>query len=416
MKLRTAISAFLTFLVLAALFVFGKVTGGFFPWFLFYFCLVLGIYEWLTMFVSLVGLESHRQLATRRLTASQSLNIRMILTQKSAWPLFWLRIEQELPQRWRLQSSGLDSIHMPLWKRRMEFPYTIRNVQRGVYQLAGTTVETGDLLGLVRLKKTFSHSDKLVVFPQVVAVRGWSGKSPDDEGERQPTNRRSEESSNVIGVRDYMPGDRLSRIHWSVTARKGQLQSKEFELHVTSDFLFIPDNTTVSYPADDSPEDKFDLAMSITASLIRNAYDNHRKFGMVVPVDPHVSYPTGMTSALLERCMEGLAAMQPTSPRDIYSFLDHVAGDADRGTVFVLVSPRLERDMAISISHLSVQGSVHVFVPLLRDRLNDEERVGNELLRAAGAHVHLIRTPNQLSFMHRGGAVGDTIHSSSRSR
>lgn len=416
MTLRTAISAFLTFVVLAILFVFGKVTGGFFPWFLFYFSLVLGIYEWLTMFVSLTGLNSQRQLGHRRLSAGQSLNIRMTLTNKRIWPIFWLRLEQTLPPRWRLQSSGLDAVHIPLWRRKMEFPYTVRNIPRGVYRLAGTTVETGDLLGLVRLKKTFLHSDKLVVYPRVVPVRGWNGESADDEGERQPTNRRSEESSNVIGVRDYMPGDRLSRIHWAVTARRGQLQSKEFELHVTSDFLFIPDNTVASYPVADRPEEKFDLAMSITASLIRNAYDNHRKFGMVVPVDPHLSYPTGSAPALLEKCMEGLAAMQPTSPRDICAFLDHVAGDADRGTVFVLISPRLERDMAIAISHLVTQGTVHAFIPLLRERLNEAERAGYQLLQSVGANLHLIRTPEQLSFMHKGGGVGATTISSSRRR
>lgn len=412
MKLRTLFSATITVFILVALFVFGKVTGGFFAWFLFYFFLVLGVYELLTLFSSLTGMQALRHLAVHRLNAGQHLDVRVELKHTSPWPLFWLRVEQVLPPRWRFQSSGLEQISVPLWKRKMSCAYTVRNLPRGVHILRETVIETGDLLGLVRVKKTFPHEDTVMVYPKVVPVRGWNGQSPDDDGERQSTNRRSEGSSNVIGVRDYMSGDRLNRIHWPVTARRGQLQSKEFELHVTSDFLFIPDNTEHSYPGDSQAASKFDLAMSITASLIRHAYDNHRKFGMVVPTEPHVSIPTGLNAAVLGKCMESLAAMQPSSHRELLSFLHRVGMEADRGTVFVLVSPRLDKELAGVVSRLKTQGSVQLFVPLMRERLTEVERTGYEMLQAAGAIVHLIRNSEQLSFMHKGGAAGAGISTS----
>ncbi|WAH36655.1 DUF58 domain-containing protein [Alicyclobacillus dauci] len=411
MRLRAVVSALAMLVLTVGLFIFGKITGGFFAWFLFYFFLVVAVYEWITMFASLTRVTSHRQLSLHRLTAGQTLDVQVSLARRGVWPLFWLRIHEALPPRWLFQTNGLERIHVPLWTRKMEYAYSVQNVPRGVYELGDTKVETGDLFGFVRGTKTFEGRDKVIIYPKVVPVRGWSGHSPDDYGDRQPTNRRSEDSSNVIGVRDYVKGDRLNRIHWPVTARRGQLQAKEFELHVTSEFLFIPDNTEASYSGDSPAHVKFDLSMCITASLLRHAYDNHRKFGMMVPTEPYVFFPTGLDAALLTRCMESLASMQPDSKRDVISFLRRVGDESTRGTVFVIVSPRLDQEMAVAVSRLKRQGTVHLFVPTVRDRLTDSERTGVELLQSAGAQVYLIRKPEQLSFLHKGGASGATISS-----
>lgn len=409
MRLRTSLSALVTLVIMVGLYVFGKVTGGFFAWFLFYFCLVVAVYEWLTLFASLARMDSQRHLSQHRLTAGQSLAVRVTLTRRGFWPLMWMRIQETLPPRWLFQTTGLDRIHIPLWRRTIQYEYTIWNLPRGVYQLGSTTVETGDSLGLIRVAKSLPGTNQIIVYPKVVPVRGWGGHSPDEYGDSQPTNRRSEESSNVIGVREYVKGDRLSHIHWPNTARRGQLQAKEFELHVTSEFQFIPDNTEASYANDTQSAAKFDLAMTITASLLRNAHTNHRKFGMVVPMEPHVSYPSGLDAALLSKCMEGLAAMQPNSERDLIPFLRRLAGESAQGTVFVLVSPRLDKELAVGVSLLKRRGAVHLFVPMLRERLSESERRGFELLQAAGAQVYLVRTSEQLSFLRRGGAVNATI-------
>ena len=42
-------------------------------------------------------------------------------------------------------------------------------------------------------------------------------------------------TTNAAGVRDYVPGDSLNRIHWPTSMRMGRLISKEFELDPTAD-------------------------------------------------------------------------------------------------------------------------------------------------------------------------------------
>ncbi|MFD1673651.1 DUF58 domain-containing protein [Alicyclobacillus fodiniaquatilis] len=408
MRWRAVAAALVTILLVGGLFVFGEVTGGFFAWFLFYFSIVLVIYEWLTLFVSLSGIQVKRELSAQRLAAGQSLTVRVSLRRRNIWPMFWVRIHEGLPQRWILQTTGLDRIHVPLWKSRIDYTYTVKNLPRGVYQLNGTTVETGDLLGLLRVQKAIRQGNHLIVYPRIAPVRGWTGHHPDEYGEHQPSHRRSEESSNVIGVRAYVPGDRLNRIHWPVTARTGQLQAKEFEMHVTSEFKFVPDSTVFSYGEGNQSAEKFDLAMTITASLLRHAYDNNRKFGMALTTSPHVVYPTGTDVALLNGCMESLAALQPVSRQDMVPILRQLGAESTRGTVFVIVSPRVDKEVAVVVTALSHLGGVQYFVPFTGARLTDADLQGVKLLQSAGAQVHLIRKSDQLSFLYRGGVIGAT--------
>lgn len=47
-------------------------------------------------------------------------------------------------------------------------------------------------------------------------------------------------TTNAAGVREYMPGDSLNRIHWRSSARRGELMVKEFELDPLVDvWLFV---------------------------------------------------------------------------------------------------------------------------------------------------------------------------------
>ncbi len=48
-------------------------------------------------------------------------------------------------------------------------------------------------------------------------------------------------TTNVAGVRDYVPGDSFNRIHWLSTARTGRLIVKEFELDPSADIWIVLD-------------------------------------------------------------------------------------------------------------------------------------------------------------------------------
>lgn len=386
--------------LIPALFVFAMVDGGFLSWFLFYFYVVLFVYEIVTWFVALRGVYAERTISAARLSAGQTLQVTVTLQHHGWWPLVWLRIRQELPRKWRFLTQGTSQVVQPFWARQVMQTYEITGVQRGVYVLGNTLLESGDLFGLVRRRRAFLHHHEIIVYPSVVAVRGWGGTRAEESGLRQPTRRRAEESTNVLGVRDYVPGDRLSRIHWPASARRGMLQAKEFELHVTGELLFIPDLSNASFV---NHEDLFELAMTITASLMKYSYEFHRRFGAALYAEKLTSFAPGTDEALFLRCMEALAMAEPSGKTDFVQSLVRIAQEAPKGTTLVVVSPRVNREAAVSAAMARRNTNVEWFAPMERTTLTEHDRVGLRMFQAARINVHLIRGAEQLSSLQRGG-------------
>lgn len=391
-----------------ALFVFARVQGAFFAWFLFYFVSLLFVYEGAVYRVGLRGLQVHREVSALRLSAGQALHLTVTLTRRSWWPLLWVRVQADLPQRWVVHARGSERVLQPLWAEKVVSTYKIGSVERGVYRVGASAVETGDLFGLVRRRSVYDHFDEVLVFPRVVPVQGWTADHPEEQGLRQPTRRRAEESSNVLGVRAYVPGDRLSRIHWPATARRGELQAKEFELHVTSELLFIVDVAADSFAI--GGDTVFETEMTMAASLIKHAFELHRQFALKMHGERVVSLPTGRDEALFFRCMEELALARPSGNTPFSDSLQRMAREAVPGTTLVLVSPTLNRDSAAAVGAVRHRAPVEWFMPVANRELTDTERQGLQMLTAAGGRVHLIQSVEDLASLRRGGMYRATNH------
>ena len=60
------------------------------------------------------------------------------------------------------------------------------------------------------------------------------------EGERFSEEVSGDDPSELFALRDYQPGDRMARIHWKLSARKGEWYVKEFSRPVgTAGTAFI---------------------------------------------------------------------------------------------------------------------------------------------------------------------------------
>lgn len=72
------------------------------------------------------------------------------------------------------------------------------------------------------------------------------------------------ETTQINGVRDYVYGDRISRIHWNATAKTGTWKSKEFEHESLPKTILVLDAHSISY----AQPSQFELAVSTAASLL----------------------------------------------------------------------------------------------------------------------------------------------------
>lgn len=386
------------------LYVFAKVDGGFLSWFLFYTFIALFLYEFASKLFTMRKIDISRAVSANHLSASQSLEVEITLSRSSFWPLFWVKVSDELPDKLSIRASGAVQTMIPLWNRNMVCRYRLTELPRGIHHLNSVRVESGDMLGLQKFSKTCTLHQQVVVYPRVVPVRGWRSAYVQDSGGRQSVSRRAEESSNVIGIRQYVPGDKPSRIHWSASARTGVLQSKEFELHVSGDYIIMPDASLSTF-SKDNLDRLFDLEMTISASLMKHALDTKHRFGAAIHSNRLVRYETGRDQALFLRCMENFAELQPVCLTPFAKSFERMAREFPSGCILVVVSPLLSREMAYAISSARKRSFVEWFVPVARERLTPEEVRLGQNLQADRVNIHFIEKAEQLSALRRGGTA-----------
>ncbi|MCC2686999.1 MAG: hypothetical protein K0R75_3898 [Paenibacillaceae bacterium] len=222
--------------------------GGEEGWFLLCCLSAVAVYALASALWSLRGVEVRRILDRTRLSDGGDLLVTMNVRRRFGFPVAWLVVTEN----WvRGDVSGRDVVdvsggtgaffikkgssagsgtHNKLvflgFRREVEYRYRIVGPARGCYRFLETVASAGDLLGVFVKRKRVLCSQKFFVYPQVLTmdeVAPTAGSS--GHGRTQPLIAPLAGSA-FGGIREYVQGDSLSRIHWKSSAKARSLKTK----------------------------------------------------------------------------------------------------------------------------------------------------------------------------------------------
>jgi len=200
-------------------------------------------------------LRYQRQFSEQRVLFGEQITLSLAVENAKLLPLPWLEIEDTVPraltitgQHTRVSIVGetavLENLFSTRWYERVTRRYTLQCNARGVHKFGPTRLRSGDVFGFISNEESLENWQYLLVYPLVVPLTRFSLPARHPFGDRRAPRRLLEDPSRVIGVRDYVYGDSLRRIHWKATARTLQLQSKVYEPTTTyTMILFLNVNT-----------------------------------------------------------------------------------------------------------------------------------------------------------------------------
>lgn len=155
---------------------------------------------------------------------------------KSIFDTFTIEVENGLLSRFprlfmadRVRSGG-----------RWMFRSTGRVMNRGIYETATYRLRSRFPFGLFSIEDEREENIHLVVFPRP-SMPGFLDAifhSDYNQADRVQS-RLGSRVGDFRGLREFMPGDPLRNVHWSSTARSGQLMVREFDPPVPERFAII---------------------------------------------------------------------------------------------------------------------------------------------------------------------------------
>jgi uncharacterized protein (DUF58 family) len=206
---------------------------------------------------------------------------------RGALPIPWVLLEDLLPldavasqpPRLGLVGSRLQLVSLRT-RGNKTLLYQLRCRSRGYFQIGPLVLETGDLFGLHRRWRVVTEPHFLLVYPEVKPLEGYELASRRPIGEVRMSHRLYEDPTRIAGVRPYLSGDPLNRIHWRATARTGTLHSKIYEPSTVAGATLLLDFHRAGYDPSHEPY-RSELAVTMAASLANAVYLLGQQVGLV---------------------------------------------------------------------------------------------------------------------------------------
>lgn len=359
--------------LLAAAFVFGKVQGGFVPWFLFYAFLIVALYEVVVFLFALYGVRVERTISHERLHAGDTLEVQLQLRRPAFLPVAWMWVTDRMPETLHTSPRKSNQLLFPWFKKKMTLTYLCEGMPRGRHVWREVTVQTGDIFGMIQREKKWRIGHEVLVYPNVQEIPTWHTVNEHNIEAAYPLNRVSEDVTSVIGIRDYRHGDRLSRIHWKATAKGMGLKTKEFEYQASNDFMFFLDRRTVAYGRETHV--LFERAVSLTASLIRYALRRRFSAGLVSYGKERYVLPATRHQGALIRFYEHLAEVRADGQLTFIQTLLRESVYLPHGSTIVCITPLIDAAFIEAVHQLRTRRfKVNVFWIRSSKELSNKER------------------------------------------
>jgi uncharacterized protein (DUF58 family) len=145
---------------------------------------------------------------------------------------------------------------------------TVTFDRRGVHQLEAVRVQSKVPFGLFTNTKKVKDPLEIVILPKVYRFDGLDLLG--NEGDSNPFSLQARTGEQVIGSRNYAPGDPWQHIHWRNTARLSMPQIKEFERPPDSSVVIGLDIRRAGQDYDQALEEAVSIAASVGDFICRS--------------------------------------------------------------------------------------------------------------------------------------------------
>ncbi|WP_025699020.1 DUF58 domain-containing protein, partial [Paenibacillus forsythiae] len=252
-------------------------------------------------------------------------------------------VVREMLKRHNGESWIFEESLVPNFKGQGELRFQTPPLERGHYVFSETGISSEDIFGLVEHKGSFLAQGQFRVLPSVVHIPRWMlyERNSRLSGPQASLAQSRRETTQINGVRDYVYGDRLSRIHWNATAKTGAWKSKEFEHEALPKTMLVLDGTSSAYAS----VAQFELAVSTAASLLGFGVRERIGIGLCCLDKNTKVFAPAESAAERQKMVQYLIDINGEGRGPLVPRLEKGYRMFPKGAYFVLITPQADGNM-----------------------------------------------------------------------
>ncbi len=386
-------------------------TGIEFLFFLAYLMLAIGLGSWLYARRGLRDVRADYRVLNPRTHVGEVLQAIYRIENGDRWGKPWIECwnESTLPASLPGRVIGIPARSTRQWLAKVTL------TRRGSYRLGALRVRTGDPFGLFQSEMTVGSATNVVVFPEVVALPHWRlPPSPIDGTAR--ANRRYEAATPLVGgVRPYVHGDSINRIHWLSSARHGELHVKEFDLEQAAD-LWIALDLDRGVHAGIGNEASVETAVTIAASVAMRTLSDNRAVAMTASARRIVVHQPDRGPRVEQKLLHLLANVQADGHDPVAEVITATLPQLRRGMTLCLITGSTDRAWVRGLSALRRRGVAALVILLDRSSFISSEVDDHARAELAAVRHALAEYDIEHRLVRRGDDIAEAIGGRVRTR
>jgi uncharacterized protein (DUF58 family) len=306
---------------------------------------VLASYLFSRLSLSALRLECSAALAGHEDT---TVTLPLTVVNEGRLPRFLVTLELRLPAGLTCLSEQ-GELFIPLIPAagRSDLVATMHLEKRGAYRLTDVRVSAVDPLGMFGSSRPLPAPAEILVYPQIVPLLNPALSGRSDPRSAETSHRELTPGGEEFhGVRQYVPGDGLRRVHWKSTARHGQFHVIEFAQPVSRSVSLILD-TSAGTDAGRGRETTFEYACRLAASLLWHCHQHGGRGDLFLPstnggpAAAVVSQSSGATGDWFRAALCALARAVPSTTEPFDAVVLEAVANADPRGQYLLLSSSL---------------------------------------------------------------------------
>ena len=358
-----------------------------------YLLLLFLVINWALAWYALKQIDVQRSSREARQQVGQIFEERFKVTNRSRLGKLWIEVRDESSLNPQKSSKVLSWVNGHRYRSYGVFTML---TQRGHFNLGPTVLRSGDPFGMFMVERSIASAHELLVLPYTVKLLSFPFPPGALMGGRVVRRKTQIVTPYAAGVREYAPGDSLSRIHWKSTARRHHLMVKEFDQDSQSVVWVLLDACqTINYRIADVksgkesqniwlweqrntfrlPSSAFEYGVSAAASI--SSYFIH--IGQAVGFASAGQVFTSLTSERGERqlgkIMEILALLRCEGNLPLLGLINSQTAGLPRGSTVVVITAAMNQGTLLAAEELLFRNMRPVFVLLQPDSFGGTEPV-----------------------------------------
>ncbi len=329
----------------------------------------LGAGSWVWTRWAIGGLRLKRNARIQRANVGDIFEEQFELFNNSRIFAAWIEIlnQTNLPY-----AAGSRLLTMALGKQMRTYIARSWLTRRGAFSLGPTRITTGDPFGLFRASVEIPATQKLIVLPMLFEIKSFifpPGLLPGGQVIRK---KSADITPHAAGVREYVHGDALKRIHWRSSARRNRWMVKEFEQDPQAEaWLYLDLQKSAHFEKQDeraevpvealmfSKRPKFQLppstleyAVSAAASLAHYFILQRRAVGYISAGQTFAVHSAERSARQAGKILETLAFVEADGHLSIAALVSAQASQLPQGSSAILITPNARAELLLAVDDL----------------------------------------------------------------